>query len=149
MVTTAKVELTPDNLLDLVRQMNEGQFEQFFRQMVTLRSRNIASTVSESEEALIKRIYSYRLSPTEHGRLLELAKKSERETLTDKAEWAEYGVLVDKSEMLNVKRIRSAVELSALREQSLDETLDQLGLLNKRGASNPRKEATTRRRSCE
>lgn len=133
MQITAKIEVTPDNLVAAVAQLERAEFEQFFQRLITLRSRNIATALTDSEETLIKRIYSSQMPATAQRRLLALAEKSERGVLSADAEWEEYGQLAERSEALNVQRITAAIELAALREQTLDETLQELGLLNDYG----------------
>jgi hypothetical protein len=121
-----ETQVSPDELLQAVDQLDTADLERFVSRVLALRARRAAPSVSPEEAALLLQIN--RGLPAEmRERLGQLNEKSEDEALTPD-EHAELLGLVDRIEALEVGRIENLSRLAHLRGVSLMALMDDLGI---------------------
>lgn len=126
---TIQLDLSPNVVLQAIQQMDDDSFDDFFQQIKSIRNQR-GGTVGESVEVeLLQTIVGASLPPVEHARLLELGYKLEEEVITSD-EQSELEQLTNKSETLNVERLKAVRDLAELRRKSFHEMMEDLGLLN-------------------
>ena len=130
-MTIMRVDIPQDTLLEAVQNLSLDELNEFVHQVVLIRARKAAPSLSEQEELLLEQIYTSKLSDEKHARLLHLGAKCENETI-NYDERIEFTKLVEQSELLNAKRIEGVAKLAALKGTSLDAMMTQLDLWNKR-----------------
>jgi hypothetical protein len=133
-MTTMQVNIPRTALMEAVEHLSMEELTTFLDDVLELKARRIAPSVTVSEEELLRMVYNLQLSETEHDRLLQLGEKLTDETISE-AERAELGTLTDKSERLNAERIAAVSKLAILRHKPLREMMQQLGLWNANVAS--------------
>jgi hypothetical protein len=121
-----ETQVSPDELLQAVDQLDTADLEQFVTRVLALRARRAAPSAPPEEAALLLQIN--RGLPTEmRDRLGRLNEKSEDEALTPD-EHAELLGLVAQVEALEVERIENLSRLARLRGMSLTALMDELGI---------------------
>lgn len=128
-MTTVQVNIPQTVLIEAVEHLSLNALTEFVNDVLDLKARRVAPSLTVGEEELLRRIYSLQLSDVDNGRLLQLGEKLTTETIS-KAERAELETLTDESERLNAERIAAVAELATLRHKSLREMMQQLGLWN-------------------
>ena len=126
-MTTMQVNIPQTALMEAVEHLSLNALTDFINDVLDLKARRIAPSLTVSEEELLRRIYSLKLSDVNNGRLLQLGQKLTTETINE-AERTELETLTDESELLNAERIAAVAELATLRHKSLREMMQQLGL---------------------
>ena len=119
-------ELSTDKLLEAVKQLSPSELEQFVSQVIALQAQRKAHSLSSEETTLLTKINSG-LPVDMHKRYRELIGKRREERLTQ-AEYEELQRLTDQSEMKQAERLEALVELARLRNTSLNELMDTLGI---------------------
>jgi hypothetical protein len=93
----------------------------------TLQERLLSNrSVSMTEAELIQKI-NIGLSPSDWGKYHALIAKRQAETLTQD-EYQQLVAMSDRLEKLNVQRIQSLIQLAKLRQQTLPELMENLGI---------------------
>lgn len=128
MSSTLQIALPHNILLDAVSALATDEFDRILDEMLRIRARRIAPSISSSETKLLERIYAAVLSTDEQSRLQTLSQRLELETL-DEDEYTELLTLNDQAEGLNVQRMEAVAELAIQRGQPLDVVLADLGML--------------------
>lgn len=128
-MTTMQVNIPRTALIEAVEHLSMEDLTTFLDDVLDLKARRTAPSLSVSEEALLQNIYSLQLSEPERRRLLQLGTKLEQETIAE-TERLELEILTDKSERLNAKRISTVAQLATLRRKPLHKIMKQLGLWN-------------------
>jgi hypothetical protein len=125
---TVRVEaqLSSEELLKAVQQLELAELEQFVSQVVALRAQRRAPCLSRPEAELLQKI-NRGLPEEARQRYAALMAKRGQETLTPE-EHAELLRLTDQAERLQAERMESLVALAQLRQKSLSEVMDDLGL---------------------
>lgn len=119
--------LTPEKILEAVRQFNSVELDEFTDQVVLLRTQRHVPHLTKREMELLQRINQG--IPKEVLQPYRLLKgKLEAEELTE-AEHGELLHLVDEVEQYDVERLEYLIKLSQIRNQSVTELMDDLGLL--------------------
>jgi hypothetical protein len=121
--------LTPSKLLEAIEQLSLPELEALLNKAALLRAQRIAPVLSHSESKLLQKINEGLPSKIMEP-FRELRDKMESGTLTE-AEHAEYMGLVETIEKYNVERLTWLIELAQLRNQSVAELMESLGLNSK------------------
>ncbi len=120
------IQIETEQLLHAALQMPRPELEQFVRRLFALKARQESPGLSEREAELLMKI-NQGLSLDTAQRRKKLIAKREAETITKK-ELQELIQITTEVERLNVERIKNLIELASLRNVTLDELIDQLGL---------------------
>ena len=118
------VEISAENLLDAVVSLPKNEFEKLIAMAKKLR-RTLPENQANKEVRLIQKVNESMLSDDEQKRFYELIKKRQKENIS-KVELKELIVLTEKSEELNVKRLKYLVEIADIRNKSLREVMKEL-----------------------
>jgi hypothetical protein len=121
-----ETQVSPDELLQAVDQLDTADLEQFVSRVLALRARRAAPSAPPEEAALLLEI-NRGLPGEVRDRLRLLNEKSENEALTTD-EHAELLGLVAQVEALEVERIENLSRLARLRGVSLTALMDELGI---------------------
>lgn len=114
-------ENTNENLLIAVVNLPKNEFERLIANAKKLRRR-----LPENKEIrLIKKVNESVLSDTERIRFSELIEKRQSENISEN-ELDELIALTEKSEELNVRRLKCLVEIADIRNKSLREVMKEL-----------------------
>jgi hypothetical protein len=120
------IQIETEQLLNAALQMPRPELEQFVRRLFALKTQQESPGLSEREAELLMKI-NRGLSPETANRRKKLIAKREAETITKK-ELQELIQITTEVERLNVERVKNLIELASLRNVTLDELMDQLGL---------------------
>lgn len=131
-MSTLQLEISRHELMRALETLNMDELNALAEDVLRLRARRIAPSISESDEELLVQIYTTDLSPSEQERQTELTQKSLDEVISD-AEREELIYLTNKSEELNARRLASVSTLAKRRNQPFQELMHELGLLNPHG----------------
>jgi hypothetical protein len=115
-----------DELIKAANQLDETDLEQLLHQVVVLRARRKAQVLPEEEAQLLLKI-NQGVPADLRSRYQVLRQKREAETLTD----AEYEALIQLSnqiEQIGVQRLEALASLAQLRQVSLLELMETLGI---------------------
>ena len=126
-MTTVSINLTTNDLLKGVEQLDGTDLDEFVQKVLRIRAKRFAASFSKEEADLMEQI-NLGLSQNELNKLNSLVQKSEEGILTNN-ELETYQDLSAKMETLNVKRITALAQLANLKGLSLDNTMEELGLL--------------------
>lgn len=119
------IEITTENLLGIVSQLPEKEFQLFVKKAEKLRNTSVKPQWAKHEVEIIKEINECVLSPEKQTRYDKLVKKRQDEKIT-KAELKELIVLTDETEELNVRRLENLVRLALSSKKSVDEIMEEL-----------------------
>lgn len=115
-----------DELITAANELNEADLDRLFQQVMALRMQRKAQVLPPDEAKLLEQIN--RGVPVELRAQYEVLRaKREAETLTEE----EYENLVELSqriEQFGAERLKALVNLAQLRQVSLDELMDSLGI---------------------
>ncbi len=121
------LEVSTENLLGVVSQMSEKEFNRFVEEAKKLRTKPGKSRRSKSEIGLIRKINGCVLSDEEQELFDELVEKRRDEKISQR-ELQKLIALTDKADALNVERLKNLVKLASARKMSLDEIMSELGI---------------------
>src|SRR5713101_7195088 len=119
-------QVSLDELLNGVAQLETPELEHFISQVLTLRARRIAPCSPKEEAALLEKI-NQGLLPDVQQRYDELTAKRRAETLTPE-EHQELLALIDRIERTDAERAQALTELAQLRKVSVTALRVQLGI---------------------
>jgi len=122
-----QVDLPLDKLIEAVKQLSPGDLEQLASQVLAIQAQRRARSLSKEETSLLLKINNSGLPEEARERYRELIKKRQEETLTDE-EYNELLRLSDESEQRQAERLEALMELARLRNTSLRELMDALGI---------------------
>jgi hypothetical protein len=108
--------------------LDNRSLDTFIEHILSLRVQRKTSDKQKEEADLLQKI-NKSLSIQEIDRFNFLNEKHSEEDITEQ-EYAEYLVLIKKIEKLNVKRLKYLISLAQLRNVTLLEVMQQLGLSN-------------------
>jgi DNA replicative helicase MCM subunit Mcm2 (Cdc46/Mcm family) len=126
LIVMPTIQIETEQLLNAALQMPQEEFEQFLAKLLSIKARERAPVLSERESELLLKI-NEGLSPTDAKRMKDMIAKRQSYTITE-AELQELIRLTDEAERLNVERLKHLIELAHLRNVTLDQLMDQLGL---------------------
>ncbi|WP_414544237.1 STAS/SEC14 domain-containing protein [Nostoc sp. CCY0012] len=121
-----EVQLSSAELIKAVEQLSHEDLEQFVSQVIMLQAQLKASNLQKSEAELLLKI-NQGVPLDIQNYYNELIVKRENETLNSD-EYQELLRLTEQIENLQVQRIEYLAELSRLREKSLTELINDLGI---------------------
>lgn len=121
-----KAQLPTEQLLEAIGQLNQTELDEFVRQVITLRAKRQAPSLSKTETELLQRI-NQGIPARVKKRAEVLIAKRQKETLTAQ-EHAELIQLTEQIEELEAERVTHLAELARLRQVPLGELLTQLGI---------------------
>ena len=122
----SQVELDVDELLKGVARLGSRELEQFADRVQALRAHRRAPSLPKREAELLQLI-NRGIPPKARQRYDELNDALSAENITD-AEHQELLGLIEQVKQADVERLRHLIELAQLRQLSLDELMNQLGL---------------------
>ena len=120
-------ENTSDNLLQAVVSLPKNEFERLITNAKKLR-RTLPENQATREIRLIQKVNESTLSDDEQKRFYDLVKKRRDENISEDG-LNELIALTEKSEELNVKRLKFLAEIANLRNISLREVMKELEIL--------------------
>ena len=121
-----EAQLPTDELLRAVGQLNQEDLEQFVSQVIALRAKRLAPSLSRAESELLLGI-NEGLPHDVQMRYNELIAKRQAETLTPD-EYEELLKLTQEVEKSEVRRVEYLAELASLRGTSLTAVMENLGI---------------------
>lgn len=124
-MTVIPINLSTNDLLKGVEQLEKEDLEEFVKRVLEIRARRLADNYQHEEATLIEKI-KVGLSEAEQLSLQVFADKSQNGTLT-KVEQKAYLTLTEKMETLNNQRLAALGKLAQLRNVSLKTIMEQLG----------------------
>ena len=123
---TIQTQLSFDQLLDAVSQLNLTELEQFQKQVAQLRARKHNTSLSEQESNLLIKINSTS-SPQQDAHYQTLLAKRRDKSLTE-PEREELIALGDQYEQQNAERIKHLAQLAEIKGISVTDLMDQLDI---------------------
>jgi hypothetical protein len=121
-MSVQSLEITTENLLNVVVQMPEHEFKRFIEKANSLRTKNLANKKSVKEANLILKINS--IFPTDKRERYNQLYKKFGENNLDESEHQELLALNEEFEILNAKRIKYIGELANLRNQTIEQVIN-------------------------
>lgn len=121
-----QTEISIDSLLQGVQNLDSDTLEQFADKVLLLRAARRAQSLSVDEVLLLKEINAH-LSEATQLRFAELKSKRQAEELTE-AEHEELLEIVDQVEQRDVDRLQALTALAQLRNVTVRDLMQQLGL---------------------
>ena len=115
-------------LFQEVERLDNRSLDTFIDNILSLRLQRKTSDKQKEEADLLQKI-NKSLSIKEIDRFNALLEKQYEDDITEQ-EYAELLVLVNKIEKLNVKRLKYLISLAQLRNVTVREVMNQLGLSN-------------------
>ena len=128
----SEVNIDLDKILDGMAQLDLSELERFAFHVNSLIARRKAPSLPKRETELLQQI-NRGLPVTVRVRYAVLNEKLLDKTLTA-AEHQELSALVDQIEQSDAERLKHLIELAQLRNLSLDELMEQLGIRRPRYA---------------
>jgi len=122
-------QVTFQDLLKGVEQLEIKDLEKFVENVLKIRARKIAPSLSKEESSLIKKI-NKPLPKKLNQRFEVLNQKRQLETLTER-EHKELIKITEKFEALNVARLKALADLSKIRQLPVRKLMKQLGITPK------------------
>ncbi len=121
-----EANLSSEQLLNAARQMPRPEFNRFVEDVLRVRANHERGNLSVAESELLAQINQP--VPADMQRRYDelLARRDARTLSTD--EQQELLRLTDQVELLEAERMKRLIELAQLRQVSLDEVFQQLGL---------------------
>lgn len=117
-------EISSERLLKAVVDLPKNEFERLLAKTKEMRRDSSVNQV-QREVRLIKRINEAVLSDTKRTRFDALIEKRRNENITDK-ELTELLALTEKSDNLNVKRLKYLSEIASIRNKNLRDVMKEL-----------------------
>lgn len=121
-----QAQLSKEDLLKAVEQLSLSDLEGFVQDIITLKAKNQAPSLSSDETELLLKI-NQGLSSAIQSRYQSLIQKRDSETLT-MAEYQQLLELTEQVELHQVQRLDSLAKLAQLRQVSLTDLMTQLGM---------------------
>lgn len=125
-IIQVEAQLSSEQLLKAVEQLSEQELERFFDKIIEMRSQHIAPRLSLTESELFAKI-NQPLSPNTRQLYHQQIAKRRAGSLTEK-ECEELLRLTDEVEKSDAERLRCLVELARIRNLSVDELMNQMGI---------------------
>jgi len=125
-IVKVETELTTDNLLKAVGQLNKHEIEQFVSQVINLRAQRLVHRLSQAEANYIVKI-NQGLPAEVQEQYDELIDKRRDEALSSE-EYSELLRLTDQIEKMEAQRMLYLSELALYRKVSLTELMENMGI---------------------
>ena len=124
-----QAEVSLADLLQGVQHLDSSSLEQFADEVMLLRAKRRAPSLSTAETDLLREI-NQGLPESTRLRFRDLKEKRDAATLTP-AEHEELLAIIEQVEMRDVERLQALTKLAAIRNVSVRQLMHQLGLLPK------------------
>lgn len=121
-----EAQLTTDELLRAVQQLNQNELEQFVFKVVNLRAKQQAPSLPKTESDLLRKI-NQGLPKELQKKYKVLLEKRRAEELTPK-EHKELLSLSDQVEKLEAQRVEYLAEMARLRQTNMTDLMSSLGI---------------------
>lgn len=121
-----KAQLSTDDLLQAVKQLNPSELEGFVWQIIAFQAHQKARCLSKEESELLIKI-NRGVPPDIQERYDELIAKRQLESLTPD-EYDELLRLSDQIEKLDAERVENLKELACIRQTSLTALMEELNI---------------------
>jgi len=121
-----KAQLTADDLLQAVKQLDPSELEGFVWQIIAFQAHRKAKGLSKEESELLIKI-NQGIPPVIQERYDKLIVKRQSETLTP-GEYDELLRLTDQIEKLDAERVEYLKELVCIRQTSLTALMEELDI---------------------
>ncbi|MCP4701190.1 MAG: STAS/SEC14 domain-containing protein [Gammaproteobacteria bacterium] len=125
-MTEVRSQVSLNDLLNGVAQLDTSELEQFISQVLTLRAKRIAPSFSKQEAEILEKI-NQGLPPETQQRYNEMIAKRRAETLTSE-EHLELSALIDRIELADVERVKALTNLAQLRNVSVTALMTTLNI---------------------
>jgi len=122
-----QTQLSLDDLLHSLRQLDLNELERVERETALLRAQQLAPNLPQVEADLLLKINEGVVPAKTRAQCAALTAKARQGTITPE-ERAELMKLVDEIELRNAKRIGYLTRLASLRQLSLDDLMQRLEL---------------------
>lgn len=122
-----QTEVSLDHLLQGVQQLDFDALEQFTDEVMRLRAKRRAASLSKDETTLLHQV-NQGLPEVIQVRFQELKEQRDAATLTP-SEHDELLAIIDQIEARDVERLQALTELAQLRNMSVRQLMQQLSLL--------------------
>ncbi|CAN5280449.1 hypothetical protein BH20ACI1_BH20ACI1_10340 [soil metagenome] len=122
------LEVTTESILSAVSQMPEKEFENFIEKAKRLHKQPKKSVWTKQQIELIKKLNAFVLSPEEQTKFNKLVRKRRSEKITE-SELEELIELNEKSESLNIERLKILAKLAESKKKTLSEIMDDLEII--------------------
>jgi hypothetical protein len=119
-------QISMDELLNGVAKLDIPDLEQLISELLTLRARRVAPSLSKEESRLLEKI-NQGLPPDLQQRYDELTARRQAETMTP-AEHQELLALIDRIERADAERVQALTELAQRRGISVARLMAELGI---------------------
>jgi len=119
------LEVSTENLLGIVLQMPETEFNRFVEEARKMRRKSEKSKWTKHEVEMIKQINELVLSSEKQNRFDKLVKKRRAEKITE-VELTELITLNEESDKLNVERLTILAKLANAKNKTLSEIMNEL-----------------------
>ncbi|KOR33112.1 hypothetical protein TI05_03030 [Achromatium sp. WMS3] len=116
-ITETRPQISLPDLLNRVAQLNSGDLEQFVSQVLTLRAKRVATSISKQKTDILEKI-NRGLDKETQNRYNDLVAKRQTEMLTNK-EHQELLNLIEEIEQVDVERAQALIDLAQLRNSTL------------------------------
>ncbi|MBE9074654.1 STAS/SEC14 domain-containing protein [Microcystis sp. LEGE 08355] len=121
-----QAQLSKEDLLEAVEQLSLSELEGFFQDIIALKAKHHAPSLSKDETELLLKI-NQGLSQDNQGRYQLLINKRNEENLTEQ-EYQELLELSDQMEIHQTQRLEYLAQLARLRQISLTDLMTQLSI---------------------
>ncbi len=119
-------QISMDELLNGVAKLDIPDLEQLISELLTLRARRVAPSLSKEESRLLEKI-NQGLPPDLQQRYDELTARRQAETMTP-AEHRELLALIDRIERADAERVQALTELAQRRGIPVARLMAELGI---------------------
>lgn len=121
-----KTELTKNDLLRGVEQLETTDLEDFIREILQIRAKRKATKANKKEVELLQ-IINHNFTKTEQERFDELVKKRQK-TIISPQELEELKALSNYSEEIAVERVKALTQLATLRNTNVRALMKDLNV---------------------
>lgn len=123
---SSQIELDIDDVLSGIAQLDNDELEQFTNKVFALNARRRVQNLSKTESELLMKI-NHGVEQSRRERYHALNQKLHDDDITQ-AEHQELLEIINQIELADAERIRAMIELSQLRDISVDALMAQLGI---------------------
>ncbi len=123
----SSINIGVQEILNGISSMETGDLELFLREVATILSKRKSNVLSKKESDLFQTINKSALNDQEQVRSNALYEKLQNETISED-EHTELGKYLKKQESYRNKRFQALLELSQIRNISLQELMKDLGI---------------------
>lgn len=120
------LEVSYQQLLKGVEHLNSTDFEQFAKDVLSIKAQRRSDVLPQNEADLLEKINTG-ISIEKRERYKVLRERKDQEVLTTE-EYTELLAITKEKEQLNVERIRHLIQLAEIRKTNLKDLMTELGI---------------------